>query len=119
MYCGSNRGRGCSMQDNPVRVGTSITNEYGLERLFYRYGVDVEMWGHQHSYERLLPLYNYEVKIDSAKYPYTNPKAPVHITSGAAGSREGLHLFLGKTPEWSVFHSEVSCTKFFVLIYQI
>lgn len=31
---------------------------YGLERLFYKYGVDLEIWAHEHTYERMYPVYN-------------------------------------------------------------
>lgn len=60
--------------------------EYGLEEIFYNAGVDIEFWGHEHSYERLYPMYDYTVKKSSGKDPYKNPKAPVHITSGIAVS---------------------------------
>ena len=35
-----------------VRVGMNGTHAYGLENLFYKYGVDVQIYGHQHDYER-------------------------------------------------------------------
>lgn len=40
---------------------------------------------HEHSYERLYPLFNGVVE----RFNYTNPRAPVHVISGAAGSLEG------------------------------
>lgn len=34
------------------------THAYGLEKLFYHYGVDLAIWAHEHSYERTYPVYN-------------------------------------------------------------
>ena len=45
----------------------------GLEELFYRYGVDLEIWAHEHSYERLWPIYDYNVYNGSYENPYVNP----------------------------------------------
>lgn len=79
---------------------------YGLEDLFLENGVDVEIWAHQHSYERLWPIYNYEVKNGSYEEPYRNAKAPVHIITGSAGCKEGHADFVKNLPEWSAFHSD-------------
>ena len=67
-----------------------------LEPLAFKYGVDVLIWGHEHSYERLWPVYNYNVYNGSMDQPYHNPVAPVHIISGSAVSLNYTltHLFL-------------------------
>jgi hypothetical protein len=115
---------------------------YGLEDLFHKYGewplgtfgghhvplphpnlpptfsapgVDLELWAHEHSYERLWPIYNYQVRLGEAEEPwwrwqcdltchllfllqvfngsretpYTNPRGPVHIITGSAVSGSG------------------------------
>ena len=41
---------------------------------------------HEHSYERLWPVYNEHVTADN----YVDPKAPVHLISGTAGCNEFL-----------------------------
>lgn len=46
----------------------------------------MEIWAHEHSYERLWPVYDKKVYNGSYDAPYTNPKAPVHITTGSAVS---------------------------------
>ena len=55
------------------------------------YNVDVGLWAHKHSYERLWPVYNYTVyKPDTGSSapvdPYTDPKAPLHVITGTAVS---------------------------------
>ena len=49
-----------------------------------QYGVDLAIWGHVHAYERLWPVYADVVFNGTAEEPYTNPGAPVHITTGSA-----------------------------------
>lgn len=63
-----------------------IVHTFGLEDLFYEHGVDLEIWAHEHAYERLWPIYDFKVLNGSKKEPYTNPRAPVHIITGSAVS---------------------------------
>uniref|UniRef100_T1JCQ8 Purple acid phosphatase n=1 Tax=Strigamia maritima TaxID=126957 RepID=T1JCQ8_STRMM len=88
-----------------VRVGIPVFHWFGLEKLFYDNGVDLEFWAHEHSYERLWPVYNRKVYNGSWNQPYTNPGAPVHITTGSAGCDERHDPFRDDFPEWSAFHS--------------
>jgi hypothetical protein len=57
---------------------------FGLEDLFMEYGVDLTIWAHEHSYERLWPLYNHVVYNGSVEEPYKNPKALTHVITGSA-----------------------------------
>ena len=43
------------------RVGFAPFFSMGLEHLMSKYGVDLAVWAHEHSYERLLPLYNRKI----------------------------------------------------------
>lgn len=106
MYCSNENGNDCTHNETLVRVGLPFTHFFGLEDLFYKYGVDVELWAHEHSYERLWPIYDYKVYNGSNEHPYVNPKAPVHIVTGSAGCKEGREPFKGIIPFWSATHSQ-------------
>lgn len=74
----------CFYKKNQMLKICLFNFRFALEDLFYKYGVDLEVWAHEHSYERFWPLYNYKVYNGSYDKPYTNPKAPVHIVVGSA-----------------------------------
>ena len=61
---------------------------FSLEPLFFQYGVDIIIEAHEHSYERLWPVFNDTVTAHN----YSNPKAPVHLISGAAGCNEAYGI---------------------------
>ncbi len=67
-----------------IRKGLPIIHSLGLEDLFYENGVDLELWAHEHVYERMWPLYDRKVFNGSIDQPYNNPLAPVHIITGSA-----------------------------------
>lgn len=94
MYCSNENGDDCTHHETLVRVGLPFAGFFALEPLFYKYGVDVEIWAHEHSYERLWPIFDYKVYNGSKEAPYTNPGAPVHIVTGSAGCKEGREPFV-------------------------
>ncbi|XP_054727487.1 acid phosphatase type 7 isoform X3 [Anastrepha obliqua] len=106
MYCSNGNGDDCTHSETLTRVGWPFLHMFGLEELFYQHGVDVEIWAHEHSYERLWPIYNYTVYNGSLAEPYRNPGAPVHLITGSAGCKEGREPFERDTPGWSAFHSQ-------------
>ncbi|XP_071079629.1 acid phosphatase type 7-like isoform X1 [Haliotis cracherodii] len=106
MYC-SNRDakRRCDSPKNPMRNGNKYFSA-SLEELFYKYGVDLEFYAHEHSYERLWPVYKTKICNGSIDKPYVNPQAPVHIVTGSAGDREGQTKFDHTLFPWTSFHSD-------------
>ena len=57
-----------------------------FEKLLYKYGVDLAVFGHVHNSQRLLPVFN---GIADPR-GMNNPKAPMYVISGGAGNIEGL-----------------------------
>jgi len=104
MYCANYHTDDCAKYENIVRGGLPGTHQYALEPLFYKYGVDLELWGHEHSYERMFPLYN-RTLFNGTDDPYHNPPAPVHIVTGSAGCQENTSSFMPDPPPWSAFRS--------------
>lgn len=107
MYCSNDNDGDCTHHETITRVGLPFLHYFGLEKLLYDYGVDLEVWAHEHSYERLWPLYDYKMYNGSSEEPYTNPLAPVHIITGSAGCVENITPFKNVSiPEWSAFRSD-------------
>nr|ATU82925.1 secreted Phosphatase protein [Pristhesancus plagipennis] len=105
MYCSDDDGDDCTKHSSRVRVGFPIFDWFGLEQLFYDHGVDLEIWAHEHSYERLWPVYDHIVKNGSFNEPYVNPRAPVHVITGSAGCQELVDPFIKNPQPWSAFRS--------------
>lgn len=82
MYCSDDDGD-CVNDTLTLRSGIQPFNLFGLEPLLYEYGVDLALWAHEHSYERLWPVYNSTV-MNGSTSAYVNPRATVHVTTGSA-----------------------------------
>ncbi|XP_071789353.1 acid phosphatase type 7-like isoform X1 [Asterias amurensis] len=96
LYCSDTDDKDCTVDSASLRLV--------LEDMFYKYGVDLELWAHEHDYERLWPVYNKKVYNGSKEAPYTNPKAPVHIITGSAGCKE-KHSQFASTRPWDAFRT--------------
>ncbi|CAJ0582446.1 unnamed protein product, partial [Mesorhabditis spiculigera] len=104
MYCSDFDGDDCTKYESIIRTGLPGTHAYGLEKLFYNHGVDLAIWAHEHSYERMFPVYDRTV-YNGTKSPYLDPPAPVHVVTGSAGCRENTDQFVKHPPPWSAFRS--------------
>ncbi|KAJ3499033.1 hypothetical protein NLG97_g663 [Lecanicillium saksenae] len=69
-----------------------------FEPLFYKYGVDVGIFGHVHNSQRYLPAYD-GVADPAGLY---DPKATMYVISGGTGNIEGLEEFK-KIPHFNAF----------------
>eukprot|EP01116_Phalansterium_solitarium_P021458 TRINITY_DN6676_c0_g1_i1.p1 TRINITY_DN6676_c0_g1~~TRINITY_DN6676_c0_g1_i1.p1 ORF type:complete len:551 (-),score=77.47 TRINITY_DN6676_c0_g1_i1:162-1814(-) len=96
-YCSNIDGDDCTTPKSVVRAG--------LESLFHYAGVDIIIEGHEHSYERLWPVFNETVFQTN----YINPKGAVHLVTGAAGCNENdgncINPMAGPKGPWSAFRS--------------
>ncbi|KAF9890275.1 hypothetical protein FE257_006189 [Aspergillus nanangensis] len=82
---------------------TGLTSACGpcqkaFEGLFYKYGVDVGVFGHVHNSQRFLPVVNDTADANGMQ----DPKAPLYIVAGGAGNIEGLSS-VGKKPDFTEF----------------
>ena len=82
----------------------SVTRLYS-ETLFAKYGVDMEFWAHEHSYERTWPVLHGQVH-NGTQGAYHNPGAPVHIVTGSAGCQEDHDRFKARNASWSAFRND-------------
>ncbi|KAK8129039.1 Metallo-dependent phosphatase [Apiospora sp. TS-2023a] len=69
-----------------------------FERLVYKYGVDLAIFGHVHNAQRHQPVYAGEVDPNGLD----DPKAPMYIVTGGAGNVEGL-AEVGEKPNYTAF----------------
>lgn len=106
MYCSNNDSDDCTRTNSIIRTGLTSKHLWPLEELFYKYGVDMMLEAHEHSYERLWPIYDMQVCNGSLEEPYTNPCAPVHIITGSAGCYSKHDAFKKEKPYWTAFRTE-------------
>ena len=95
MYCSD---RGC---DDAMASRQHIQFRSELEPLLYEHGVDIIFEAHEHTYERMWPMFNGTVLNGTRDRPYVDPRGPVHIVGGAAGCGEHSDNFLGPLGPWS------------------
>ena len=82
----------CTEDASAVRDGVAFNGgkrQYGLEKLFHNYSVDLYASGHMHSYERTFPVYRDEI----ANTDYRDNAAMFHLIVGASGCCQGTDTF--------------------------
>jgi hypothetical protein len=67
-----------------------------IEPICFKYGVDLQLWGHVHNYERSCSVFAKEC------ISYNQNSAPVNVVIGNAGA-ELIPQWLWPQPDWSVF----------------
>ncbi|XP_072050925.1 acid phosphatase type 7-like [Amphiura filiformis] len=87
----------------------------GMYDAILHVGVDLYIGAHEHSYERMWPVYDNKVYNGSMDAPYTNPKAPVHIITGSAGNREPQSRLLPRKSFTAFQSRDFGYTRFFIL----
>lgn len=120
MYCTDVDERDCTSEAKIIREGIDFlgVRSFGIEELFYKYGVDMFLCGHEHNYERIWPIYKETVYNGSLEHPYTNPKAPVYVVTGAPGCDEDLqNQWKEPIPSWSAIRNGVDYTYSIMTVY--
>jgi len=98
---------GASSSTGVITDDQTLAIQAAFEALFIKYEVDVVLQGHEHYYERNLPIANnvaVTTGVSSDKKTYTNPQAPVYMITGAAGNVENLSDSPDYTVSWNAFH---------------
>ena len=89
MYCSNSDGNDCVYyQRDKVRLA--------WEKLLYDNQATIFLTAHEHSYERMCPIYDGVCQKLKNNYSYSNLELynPIHIVSGSAGCDEGFSKFL-------------------------
>lgn len=76
-----------------------------LEPLFDKYEVNMYFSGHQHHYERTLPMFQNQpdrMTAGSTLQQYNDPKHTTYVVHGSAGNEELHGEDLQEVPDWSV-----------------
>jgi hypothetical protein len=81
MYCTKNTDPECNQEAETIRWGLQPGNQWGIEPLMLKYGVDLYFGGHTHHYMRTWPV----KKNVLMQKNYENPLGPIHIQSGIGG----------------------------------
>lgn len=93
----------------PHRMPNQLES-WPIEELLYQFNVDIAVFGHVHCYQRHLPVYDYRpynITMGKTFDQYVNPKAPIHVVSGAAGNSE-MSLGDGEYPNPSLGPCDIS-----------
>lgn len=78
-----------------------------MESLFYQYGVDLVLTGHQHNYERSYPVY----------FDKPDNCGPTYIVVGDGGNEEGIEQdFTSPQAEWSAYRDVAFGQASFVIV---
>jgi hypothetical protein len=91
--------------------GAALKMRVAFEQIFYDYGVDLFIAGHEHNYERMYdvaPWFNEKSPWLSGitTQSTTNPPATIYIVTGDAGNRENHETFQKEQPNRTAFRTD-------------
>lgn len=72
-----------------------------MEEIFYKYGVDMYICGHEHNYERMYDVYKNETTQSTI-----NPPATTYVVTGDAGGPEDHESFELPQPDRTAFRTD-------------
>ncbi|CAB54350.3 Purple acid phosphatase [Caenorhabditis elegans] len=84
-YCSSKKKKGCNDDQDILSREGDKKKFPGLEELLNQYKVDMVLYGHKHTYERMWPIYNKNPFKSANPGHIKNAPAPVYILTGGAG----------------------------------
>ncbi|OQR82150.1 calcineurin-like phosphoesterase [Thraustotheca clavata] len=93
----------CTSDEQCDQPATTLRNAF--EDIFYKYGVDIYICGHEHNYERMYGIYR--GSTDQRTY---NMRATTHILIGTAGQSKVLPVhkpFLRQAEPWDAFRNNI------------
>jgi hypothetical protein len=101
-YCSNTH---CPIDEEPfIRIGDN--NIPGLEPVYIKNKIDLQFWGHMHSYERFYPIANmFPQDNGQSSYTYHNAAAPAYVITGSAGCHTPKTPF-GTPHPGSVYRSD-------------
>jgi len=84
---------------------------YVFEQLFYDYGVDLFIAGHEHNYERMYDIAPWHNDAEpwlsgNTTQSTTNPPATTYIVTGDAGNRENHETFQRPQPDRTAYRTD-------------
>ena len=101
MYCSNNNNEDC------VDFKRDTLRLY-LEDILNKFNVTLYISAHEHSYERICPIYNLTCQTrNTSNYIHNKLKNTIHIITGAAGNIEHNDKFKKKT-DWSIIRSSLN-----------
>ena len=100
MYCTKTTDPECNSESEAIRNGQLGLN-FAVEPLLLQYRVDFVFSGHSHHVEVTYPV----KKGVKSSNDFVNPRAPIHIQSGIAGTGPGDEFEVDQQP-WEYFRDE-------------
>eukprot|EP01060_Flectonema_neradi_P026421 TRINITY_DN3538_c0_g1_i1.p1 TRINITY_DN3538_c0_g1~~TRINITY_DN3538_c0_g1_i1.p1 ORF type:complete len:503 (+),score=97.07 TRINITY_DN3538_c0_g1_i1:37-1545(+) len=117
-FCGNYTNAARQQRCEPGKNGTVIPGilemnavriKDALEPLILKYKIDLFLSGHEHAYERTLPVGNFVVPSGITKETtvFINPPSPVHVMVGTGGGGPDTKWRPSKSFPWTTIRSDL------------